>query len=553
MKNQRPFQLLLRLFQGRFFESDDASPGGGFQTNIYQVLGLLITSSFFVCYAMGAALSQLVNNRRGLDFSWGLHGLELFPPSYTFAVIGFATLFEWDMLFPNRRDFLILASFPIRLRDLFAAQLSALGRFLLLLIAAVNFFPTLLLMASAVLSSQLHGLGWRLVAAHIGANAGMACFAFLAVAGFQGLLINVTSPRMFRRISPWIQMAGMSLMILCILTYPIYMALLRPAAETHRLWLWCFPPVWFTGLYDLFLFGRHGLFASLGVYSFQMLGVAMALFALTWAFGFRRHYRRTLEAEDVPPRIRRAARSDRLVRTPQERAIFQFSAKTLARSRKHQMFLVTYLSVGLSLAVNFATSVRGGAIALSEDGMRALPFLIAFFVISGFRAVFQFPSELASNWLFRITEARWAETSRGVTRKRVLVSGLVPALLLLLPVETLVWGGWRVPLHSVFQLMAGALLIEVMFWNFDKVPFTYSYFPGRTSLSILFVLYLYGFTNYSFHMADLELAVEGRFVYALLFFTAVAVLLALSWRRHPAASTVRFDAEEPVIQTLDLT
>jgi hypothetical protein len=251
--------------------------------------------------------------------------------------------------------------------------------------------------------------------------------------------------------------------------------------------------------------------------------------------------------------MRSATGSNVLVRSPEERAIFQFSGKTLARSRKHQLFLVTYMSVGISLAISFATDIRAGKMFLSEDGARAFPFLIAFFVISGFRAVFQFPAELASNWLFRITETRRAEISRGVTRKRVLVSGLLPLLLLLLPAEIAVWGGWRAPLHTAFQFVAGALLIELVFWTFDRVPFTCSYFPGRTNLSILFVVYLYGFSNYSFHMADLELAMEHRALYAILFFTAAAALLMLSWRRHPAPSAVRFDANEPAIQTLDLT
>jgi hypothetical protein len=135
----------------------------------------------------------------------------------------------------------------------------------------------------------------------------------------------------------------------------------------------------------------------------------------------------------------------------------------------------------------------------------------------------------------------------------VLVSGLAPVLLLLLPAEMAARGGWRASFDVIFQCAAGALLIELMFWTFDKVPFTCSYFPGRTNLSILFVFYLYGFTTYSFHMADLELAGEQRALYALLFFSAAAVLLIFSWRRHPAPSAVRFDASEPVIQTLDLT
>jgi hypothetical protein len=552
LKDQPPFRLLLKLFQDRFFESDDAAPGAGFQTNIYQVLGFLATTGFVVAYVMVAGFSEL-RRKSGPDPNAALHILWLFALAYSFAVIGFATFFEWDMLFPNRRDFLILASFPIRLRDLFAAQLTALGKFLLLLIVAVNIFPALLLILMVALSPEFRGVGLRLVAGQFAATFGVSAFAFLGVAAAQGVLINLTSPPIFRRISPWVQMLGMSVMILSILTCPIYMQLLVSAVKARALWLWLFPPVWFTGLYDLFLPNRHGLFASLGVYSLQMMAGTVGLFALTWTIGFARHYRRTLESEDAPPRMRNAAGSSRLVRPPEERAIFDFSGKTLARSRKHQLFLVTYLSVGMSLAATFAIGVRGGKIEFSPDGVRAVPFLIAFFVISGFRAVFQFPAELASNWLFRITEARWAETARSVTRKRVLVSGLAPALLLLLPIEIASWSGWRVPLHGIFQLAAGALLIELMFWTFDKVPFTCSYFPGRTSLSVLVVLYLYGFTNYSFHMADLELALEGRVLYGGLFFASAAIALALLWRRHPAASEVRFDAAEPIIQPLDLS
>ena len=548
--NSRQFRLLLKLFQDRFFESDDASPGGGFQTNITQVLGFLLTSGFVISYLMLPAVSHIVNRATGAKFAWALRGFQLFAPVYTFSVIGFAAFFEWDMLFPNRRDFVILAPFPIRLRDVFAAQVTALAKFLGLLIIAVNIFPTLFVCLMS-LTARYRGTAVRLVAAEIAAAAGVSTFAFLGVAAFQGLLINVTSPRLFRRISPYVQMCGMSLMILSIVTFPTYVQLLRPAAENHRIWLWLFPPVWFTGLYDVFL-KTPGLFADLGLYSLRMLGAGTAVFALTWAAGFRRHYRRTLESEEAGPQVRSARVPDPMSRRPEERAIFRFSGQTLARSRKHQLFLVTYLSVGISLAINSAADVRAGHIVLSEEGARKFPFLIAFFVISGFRAVFQFPAELAANWLFRITEARWAEIARGVTRRRVLVSGLVPVLALLLPLEIAVWGGWRAPLYTAFQFAAGALLIELMFWTFDKVPFTCSYFPGRTNLSILFLLYFYGFTIYSSNLADLELAVAGRWIIGVLFFCAAAGLLTLAWRRHPAPSAVRFDAAEPAIQTLDL-
>jgi len=148
---------------------------------------------------------------------------------------------------------------------------------------------------------------------------------------------------------------------------------------------------------------------------------------------------------------------------------------------------------------------------------------------------------------------RPAETARSAARKRVLVSGLAPALLLLFPLEVAIWDWRRVLLHAGYQFVAGALLVELMFWSFDRVPFTCSYFPGKMNLSLLAVIYLYGFTNYSFHMSDLELALESRLLLALLFLVVSAAILAWCWRRRGVDSAVSFDTEEPLIQTLDLT
>ena len=180
----------------------------------------------------------------------------------------------------------------------------------------------------------------------------------------------------------------------------------------------------------------------------------------------------------------------------------------MARSQKHQFLLATYLSVGISIAVFFGVATQEGKIALSPTGARSVAFVLGFFFVSGLRAVFQFPADLAANWLFRLTEARWTEVSRNATRKLVLAAGLLPALLLALPLEAAAWT-WPIVLeHIAIQMLAAALLVEALFWNFDKVPFTCSYYPGRTSLALLAVLYVYGITGYSFNMADVESAME---------------------------------------------
>jgi len=348
-------------------------------------------------------------------------------------------------------------------------------------------------------------------------------------------------------------MLGMSLMVLTVLGFPVYSAFLRRAIEQNQTWLYWFPPAWFSGLYEIFLGGGNRVLTSLGMFAIEMTAIAIVVVVAAWSLGFRRHFRRTLESEDAPHRPRAWSVPQWLVRNPQERAIFAFVGKTMARSQKHQFFLAAYLSAGLAVAAIIGTAVRNGRIALSPGGARAVAFVIGFFLISGFRAAFQFPAELGANWLFRITEARWTEVSRKATRKLVLAMTLIASMLVAAPFELTAWA-WPVVLeHLVVQAIAAALLIEALFWSLDRVPFTCSYFPGRKSLPLLVILYVYGVTGYSFHLADLESAIEHRSATALLFFAGAAAALVFSWRRHPVADAVRFDGSEPVIQTLELT
>ena len=206
-----PFQLVLKLFRDRFLENDTVSPGGGFQTNIYQLLGILATiGGFIFVYAvppfLAVALGPVTPRTEGT-----LRSFQLFFAAYSFGIAGFAAIFHWDMLFPDRRDFLILAPFPIRLRAIAGAKFTALISFVLMLAMALNVAPD-----GAVAAIGGTPAGYR----SAGRTVGASIFAFLAVIVLQGILINVTSPNFFRRISPWIQMFGMSAMVMTVFGLP---------------------------------------------------------------------------------------------------------------------------------------------------------------------------------------------------------------------------------------------------------------------------------------------------------------------------------------------
>jgi hypothetical protein len=138
-----PFRRLLALFSDRFFEDDTASPDTGFETNIYQVVSLLVSPGVFITWFAMPAYLELATKPLGPQGQWTLRLFRLFFPAFSFAVVGFATFFQWDKLFPDRRDFLILGGFPLRLRTILTAKIAALGLFLLILVAASILCPTL--------------------------------------------------------------------------------------------------------------------------------------------------------------------------------------------------------------------------------------------------------------------------------------------------------------------------------------------------------------------------------------------------------------------------
>ena len=163
-------------------------------------------------------------------------------------------------------------------------------------------------------SAQYRGTALRLVLAHIAAVMGASAFAFFAIAAFQGVLINLTSPRLFRRSRPIVQMCGMSLTILSLLTYPIYMQLLRHAAVTSALALAVSARLVPRSLRPLSAEPARPLRRAWHLLPVHACRRYRA-FAITWSIGFGRHYRRTLESEDTRPRAQSAPPPARLVRS----------------------------------------------------------------------------------------------------------------------------------------------------------------------------------------------------------------------------------------------
>ncbi len=129
-RNVSPFRALVRHFFGRFFDAESLSPQGDPQINVVQTVGLLaVPSAFFVLVFRPVTL-----------IGWSLVSVRYIFVSFSMVVMGFIMVFEWDALFPDKRDYQVLMPLPLRLRTLFLAKAAALSIFLGLFLVDINAF-----------------------------------------------------------------------------------------------------------------------------------------------------------------------------------------------------------------------------------------------------------------------------------------------------------------------------------------------------------------------------------------------------------------------------
>jgi hypothetical protein len=536
---RHPFFILVRHFFGRFFDTESFSPQSEPAARMTQTLGILaVPGAFFILMFLPCTFA-----------GWALVSGRYLFLSVSMLLMGFIMVFEWDALFPDRRDYLILSTLPIRISTLFLAKVTALAIFLAVFLLDVNFFSALLWPA---MDGGPDGLG--ILWAHTAAMVLGGLFMALAIGALRGVLVTLLPARVLRPVSVLVQAILMAaLVMLFFLTYPIAFHIRGLLKYEY------FPPLWFIGLYETLRPAiRRGSpeLLHLGAVGVKALWGAAGLFLLTYLPLYRRHARRIIEAPDsiLGPRV--AARSrvgallDRvLLKHPVEQAVFHFIGQTLARSAMHRLFLATYGGFGAAIAV---LTLGSGA-----DGRLRLPLSLSFVLISGLRAAFNFPSELPANWAFRISETAGVRGYLAATRKWIVACAVVPLFALLAPVEFVTFAPVTAAFHTVYGIALSLLLMEILFFGFRKVPFTCSHFPGKVNLVGLGAAYILGFTLYSRSMATLERWLAEWPSAAVAFLAVVGaacILLKRLGERESGSATLDYEERvDPTVRTLDLS
>lgn len=534
--------VLVAHFFGRFFDKEALSPQGDPEASLAQLLGILAApSAFFV----------LLFRPFGM-VSWSLVTLRHMFVSLSMLVMGFILVFEWDALFPDRRDYQILTPLPLKRLQMFTAKLMAIALLMGIFLVDVNLFGTLLWPGIESRGGLFDN--W---ARHIFVVGSAGLFMALAVAVLRGVLVVLFSGWLLRRLSVILQTLLMSLFVMQLVVTPFIGMSTRMLVNSKHWLLYCLPSVWFTALYEwLSPATRNQTFRAMGPVALQALGVALLLFAVTYLPAYRLQVRRVVEAPEPSPSgpgfMRRTL--ERLLNRfvlagAVERAVFHFITETIARSPKHRLFLAMYGGLGAALAFFHFTMGRNGKLQL--------PLVLSFILVSGLRAAFNFPSELNANWLFQMTDAQIAKPCLRATRKWIVLCAIVPMFAAFAGMEFHYFPWRQAVYHLAYGLTLSVVMMELLFLSYRKVPFTCSFYPGKVNLVGLLVIYVLGFTTYSEWMARLEVWMYGSVLATSIFYAVAAVVLILLgiWRQTLLKETTSVnyeDIDESSIRTLGL-
>jgi len=532
-KNRQRFLLLVRHFFSRFFDTEALSPNSEAEAGVIQTLGILaVPGAFFVLLFRTLTL-----------WGWPLVSVRYIFVLYSMIVMGFVMVFQWDALFPDRRDYQILTPLPVRLGTLFLAKAAALAIFLGLFLLDINLLGTLFWPGVDGGTNTLQ-IFW----AHLLVVLASGLLSALFFGAIQGVLITLFRGRAYRRVSVTIQTLLMAVLVmLFFVTHALAFGTQRLVRDNSPL-LYCFPGFWFIGLYERIRPAtRNPLLMSLGTYAIGGLCISALVFLLTYLPGYRRHARQMIESE--APAAGAPRRRWIKLNHPVENAVFHFIAQTIVRSARHRLFLATYGGFGAAVAV---LSLGGGG----REGLLTVPLTLSFVLVSGLRAAFNFPCELRANWLFQASEIDAVGRYAAGTRKWIVRCAIVPLFLLLAPLEFSCWP-WAVALfHLAFGVTLSLVLLEILFAGFRKIPFTCAHFPGKVNFTFLMAIYAFGFTMYSRIMAGLETWLTGEPAAGAGFLLTVwSGLYVAERQRRPASGGVidYEDAGDPIVRTLDLT
>ncbi len=555
---------LRRHFFLRFFDTDLISTPGQWRVVAGGALGII--ASFSLIYTQAyyhkyLALNQLPDPE---PYRLAVVADVAFLVTLAMFLMGLFTTLQWASLFPGERDYLALASLPIRPRDIFTARFTALLSFAGLVAFATNLLPSVIL--PAVMSGGYSVNTRRQIAAIFVSCSLAAMQVFFSIVAIQGVLLNTIPVRAFPRVSLAVQ-GALLVVFLCGLPLVFSIPSLHESMRLRPQWAAWAPPLWFLGLDQVMAGNREGLAMRLALLSVGAVAVAAIAAILTYVWSYRRHRIRLLESADSERATGRewpGVAAERLAPDTRSLAVFAFTAKTLLRSGQHRLILTAYAALGLAIVFEsffsliFSRTFHGfstNSPAFRQAAVSA-PLALSLFVLAGYRYLFRLPVEVRANWIFRFNGAGSRVSLLAGIEVFLFWCAVVPVAILTAPLLFRFFGLPAGVRAALLCLLCSLALMQALLIQTDRIPFTSSYLPGQRPLIVTVVLYIIAVIGYVSLLGSViawsAQSIAGTAIVALLF-------AGVAWRAREARielgdlGQLEFEElPEPAVQTLSI-
>jgi hypothetical protein len=557
-------RLLTKHFFGRFFDSEVfASLHSDMHLLYVQALALIVLPGVFKTFLMLDKYSWLAWQPLALRDQVALIDRYFFI-SLSMILIGFITVFEWDSLFPDQKDFYNLTPLPIQPRIIFFAKVSALSLFIAFFHIAFNLVPTLLFPAIVLTpSSRIGSAGMTVTDAqgplylgvHIFSLFLSSLFVFTSLIAIRAICLLIIPARLMRMVSRCIQLALMIMLFFSLFSFLSIRADLL-VKEGSRL-IYFLPSFWFLGIYET-LIGHHSLaLNTLARMAYIAVAISFILSILSYMVSYRSSMQKGFQSAGnasysfiIIKKTWNWILHKILLRDAVERAAFHFIAKTAFCRQQNLLYWGSFIAVGIALNFLGFFSIKSVPSYFSSQDfpwLCSMPLIMSFFILVGLRFTFSVPADLNANWLFKmIDKPTLAPAFRGV-HKFMACSVIIPILILYIPGYLMIWSPQRALKHIAYVSLLSLMLIELLLIKFEKLPFTCSYIPGKANIKAWWPVYLLAFSFYCFGTAAIEqILLNYPIPYTIFMLIAVALLIGLNWYRSfclKRISSIRFEEE----------
>ena len=502
---ERPFVRLVGHFVNRSLRGGAESDSEELDFSTGLLLMLLPVPGTFV--------SIIFYDKYSTFLQWLRKDLIMEPYSaslgdeYLFIVVsmvltGVIAVWRWDSILLDRRDFGNLVHLPVSAWKLFTANLAAILLLTMLFAFEVNIGSTVLFPAVVCSSYPEFSIYAGFAAGHAIGVGLASVFTFAAVVALIGLLMFSLPYRVFRRVSQYLRIALVLFFLFLLMTSFMVGPLTGRLKEHPGSIIRLLPPVWFLSLCEMVRHATAPAYQRLGMLALSALAGAIVLAGLAYALSYRRCFLsipETVEASAsrrglLLPLLLRVANRWYLP-TPARRACFAFVARTLTRSEKHFTALGAFAGMGLLLcAQTLVTATHDGTEMggrIPAPALLSVPLILVYCLVVGLRFIFEIPSDLRANWIFKMQIDTGAGESVALGRAWTWTI-LAPLLIVAcVPAYAYEWG-WPVALlHLGYVGVMTWLLVETMFVRLRKIPFTCS-LPvfKEDAFVVLFLLFL---------------------------------------------------------------